>query len=209
MHSDKETSSDLAAVISARICHDLVSPVGAVVNGIDLIREIGAGGLDDEFGMISQSAERASGLLQFYRLAFGTAAADGERIARDALIARTEGMITTPRITVNWQAAIDGPPLARPEARLLCQLLLCVRAIAGMSGMIEVSLDRADTFPMAVTLNGDGATDAAERLELLASDHVDVTPRSIEFAMARASSKAMGRQISVQRAPSRTTISVA
>ena len=64
-------SRDLTSILVSRICHDLVSPVGAIVNGVDLVREIGGGDIEAELAMISQSSNRASALLQFYRIAFG------------------------------------------------------------------------------------------------------------------------------------------
>lgn len=206
MQSDDQTNADLAAVLSARICHDLVSPVGAIVNGVDLIREIGASGLDDEFGMISQSAARASGLLQFYRLAFGTAADEGEGMGRDALHARVEAMIATPRILLDWRAGTSGPPFTRPEARLICQLVLCARGIAGMTGTVRVLVGDDGTLPIVVSLIGDGAPDADDRLALLTDPALPASPRSVEFALARTSAAAMGLRIDVDRQPSKTTI---
>ena len=70
--------NELSAILVSRICHDLVSPVGAVVNGIDLIRDIGTGNVDAELQMVAQSANRASALLQFYRVAFGATGEDAE-----------------------------------------------------------------------------------------------------------------------------------
>ena len=61
-------SQHLAGILASRICHDLVSPVGAVVNGMDLIREVGAGDAREELAMVGESAKRASALLQFFRI---------------------------------------------------------------------------------------------------------------------------------------------
>ncbi|MEM6624737.1 MAG: histidine phosphotransferase family protein [Pseudomonadota bacterium] len=207
MRPDPDHNPDLAAVLSARICHDLVSPVGAIVNGVDLIRELGSTGLDDEFGMISQSATRASSLLQFYRLAFGLAAADAEAVARMTLLEQVGAMIGSARIEIGWEGA-DGPPLSRPNARLLCQILLCARALTGMTGQVHVALPATGAFPMAVSVLGDGAADAGERLALLTGEIASgqVTPRSVEFALARGTIEAMGLDLTIDRQPGRITI---
>ena len=54
---------DIASLLASRICHDLVSPVGAVVNGTDLIRAVGGADIQDELALIGQSAARASIIL--------------------------------------------------------------------------------------------------------------------------------------------------
>ncbi|MEM7212044.1 MAG: hypothetical protein AAF479_09135 [Pseudomonadota bacterium] len=118
-------STDISAILVSRICHDLVSPIGAIVNGIDLVREIGGGDVDAELAMISQSSNRASELLQYYRIAFGAASEDSE-IARNALRDQAMSFIGSPRIVVEWPQD-SGPPLTRPLAQLLFQLLMCAR----------------------------------------------------------------------------------
>jgi histidine phosphotransferase ChpT len=207
MKESKQTQPDLAAVISSRICHDLVSPVGAIVNGVDLIREIGPGGLDSEFGMISQSADRASGLLQFYRLAFGAAAHDAESVARQALMEKADAMIATPRVSLTWPDA-GGPPLSRPEARFLSQLLLCARSLTGMNANVQVDLPGDRTFPITITIDGDLSSGAEDRLRLLQdpSAAVELSPRIIEFALAGRSSHDLGVMLDVDRHSVRTVL---
>ena len=102
------TRPDLSATIASRICHDLVSPIGAIVNGVDLIREIGGSDVSDELAMISQSADRASSLLQFYRIAFGAAEAQATPIARSTLFDLANRLVSTPRVVLEWPD-IDGP----------------------------------------------------------------------------------------------------
>ena len=106
----------IASILASRICHDLVSPVGAVENGIDLIREIGAGDTRDELAMVSESARRASSLLQFFRIAFG-AADEGAMLSRAALKAQADTLIAASRVVLEW-AGTDGPDLSRaPQGR--------------------------------------------------------------------------------------------
>ena len=200
MPSDPPTSSDLAGALSSRICHDLVSPVGAVVNGIDLMREIGAAGLDQEVAMIGQSADRASGLLQFYRLAFGEVSPDAEGVSRSSLRDRAYPIINWQRTVMDW-SDINGPSLQRSEAKLLCQLLLCARAVAGMSGTIRVELGTESTFPVRVTVLGDGASDADSKLAMLRDDSVAPTARLIEFPLARQIAADLGAQLDTWRGP--------
>jgi len=194
--------TEIATIISSRICHDLVSPVGAVVNGIDLIREIGAGDVQDELRMISQSASRASSLLQFYRIAFGTAATRDAPISRRVLQCQAGQMIASPRIALDWPDTA-GPSLTRMEARLLFQILMCARAIVGMRGAIQISLAPEASFPMTVAIyphgNGHGGPAELNRdmIELIQSPgHPDaLAPRLVEFALVSTSSMALGVEL--------------
>ncbi|MEM7190394.1 MAG: histidine phosphotransferase family protein, partial [Pseudomonadota bacterium] len=150
------STTDIASAISSRICHDLVSPVGAIVNGLDLIREIGMGDMQDELTMISQSATRAASLLQFYRIAFGAVHAEDAPIPRQALQAEARTLIDSGRIKLDWPDN-TGPELSRAEARLLCQLLLCCRAALGLRGTVSVDLSTTTALPMRVGARAIGA----------------------------------------------------
>ncbi|MEM6663663.1 MAG: histidine phosphotransferase family protein [Pseudomonadota bacterium] len=199
------TEPDLASAISSRICHDLVSPVGAIVNGVDLIREIGMGDFQDELGMISQSATRASSLLQFYRIAFGTAEDNDAEIARPVLQNQAQSLIDTGRISLEWPDA-SGPALKRAEARLLFQMLMCCRASLGMRGFVSVDLAPTGSFPVSVTAEAVGLgenpaelnPDIARLLET-EPDAATLPPRLIEFALIRASAARLNVVLTTER----------
>lgn len=200
---------DLAAVLSSRICHDLVSPVGAIVNGIDLMREIGGGDMKDELGMIGQSAERAAGLLQFYRVAFGAVGDEAAPISRSTLRDQAAQLIVTPRIELAWHD-VDGPELQRGEARLLFLLVLCGKALLGMRGAVAVHLGAVSTWPMAVTVDnglGEVAPPTPDEMDLLSGKGLP-TPRQIEFALAHEAAHEMGLSLAVRDAGGRLSISV-
>ena len=210
MPNDMPLSIDLASAISSRICHDLVSPVGAIVNGIDLVREIGAAGLDDEIAMIGQSASRASGLLQFYRLAFGAAPDDSQPLGRTILRDHAQSVINWQRISLNWDKT-DGPPLSRAEGKLLCLLLLCARSLTGMTGVIEVGLEADATFPLHITVATQGTASTDERLAMLSgtADILDPTAQLVEFALVRSTAKDIGVRLHTARTAERITLMAA
>lgn len=199
---------DLSSTLVSRICHDLVSPVGAIVNGVDLVREIGGGDIDAELAMISQSSNRASALLQYYRIAFGAAADDSE-ISRNALHEQATAFLTSPRILMNWTAT-TGPHLSRPIAKLLLQVLLCARGLSGMRGMISVQMSETASLPLDVTIESEGGPDAPEMLAQLTgtSPSPTVSPRLVEFALTRATARQLGLEMQVDQQPGMTTISL-
>ena len=72
---------DLAALLCSRVCHDIISPVGAIINGLEVLDEDNGEDMRDfAFNLIRKSAAQASAKLQFARLAFGAAGSAGAEI---------------------------------------------------------------------------------------------------------------------------------
>lgn len=199
---------DLTSILVSRICHDLVSPVGAIVNGVDLVSEIGGGDIEAELSMISQSSNRASALLQYYRIAFGAASDDSE-IARNSLCEQASAFLTTPRILLNWSGKA-GPHMPRPIAKLLLQLLLCARGMSGMRGIINVRLPMDGPLPLEIDIQSERGPDAAEMLSQLTGTAVgaEVSPRLVEFALARETVHALGLDLLVSQSETQVVIQV-
>jgi histidine phosphotransferase ChpT len=130
---------DLAALLCSRVCHDLISPVGAVVNGMEVLEET-----NDEstrvfaLDLIKKSAAQASARLQFCRLAFGAAGSagaeidlgDGETVAR--------GFIEDEKITLNWQ--MPRVLLPKNRVKLLLNLLLLGAQIIPRGGSVTAEM---------------------------------------------------------------------
>ena len=200
-------NTSLAASVSSRICHDLVSPVGAIVNGVDLVREMGAGEHSEAIGMIGQSAERASALLQLYRIAFGTAEAEAQGVARGTLAEHSAVLFAPPRIVLEWLGR-DGPALPRREARLVSLLLLCARSILGMRGSILLRTSSRSAMPLSLEVIADSLSSSAEMLGLLdgQANGDRVSPRTVEFVLARDAAHELNVRLSVARSAGRVTI---
>jgi histidine phosphotransferase ChpT len=67
---------DLAALVSSRICHDLISPIGAINNGLELLNMSGASPVGPEMQLICDNVKSASARIRFFRIAFGAASDD-------------------------------------------------------------------------------------------------------------------------------------
>jgi len=184
-----------AQVLASRICHDLVSPVGAIANGVDLLREIGGQGAEAEIAMIGQSAERASAILAFHRLAFGAAGTSKSEIARPALVRTLEPMIASPRIGFE-ATGTDGPALPRVHARLAAVMALAGRALTGMRGTVVLAMDANAPLPLAVSLD---AGEAERRAPLLARIGASAppTPQTVEFDMMAPLAAAAGARVRI------------
>jgi histidine phosphotransferase ChpT len=181
---------ELAGIVCARICHDLVSPVGAVVNGADLIRELGTADAAEEMAMVEQSARRAAALLKFHRLAFGAVGDRDATLARGQLRERVEDVLAGPRVQLGWSAP-QGPVISLPVARLICLMLLAGRAMLGMSGTLRVVLPAGEALPVAMIAEGEKAAASADQRRWLAGGP-GPDSRQVEFALAGPAAAAAG-----------------
>ncbi len=132
---------DLAALLCSRVCHDVISPVGAINNGLELLDEGGADA--DAMDLIRTSALNASVRLKFARLAFGASGSVGasidtgeaERAAKDFAAAekKTEVVWTGPRAII-----------AKNRVKLLLNLFLVAYSSIPRGGVIEVTLENPE-----------------------------------------------------------------
>ncbi|WP_375623448.1 MULTISPECIES: histidine phosphotransferase ChpT [unclassified Bartonella] len=129
-------STDLAALLCSRICHDLISPVGAIQNAMELYDEGGAE--EDALQLVRLSVASASARLQFARLAFGFAGASGGQIDTRAAEQVAQQYMKEEKATLKWQAS--SLLLAKDEVKLLLNLLLIANATVSRGGEIVVMI---------------------------------------------------------------------
>ena len=113
------SAPDLAALLCSRVCHDIISPVGAINNGLELLDEGGAD--EDAMNLIRQSAKNASARLQFARIAFGAAGSAGMQIDTGDAEAVTTAFLANekPELVVERRtgAAAEEPGEAAAQSR--------------------------------------------------------------------------------------------
>src|SRR5881628_3638831 len=97
---------DLAALLCSRVCHDLISPTGAIVNGLEVLEENGSDEETKSFALelIKKSAKTASARLQFCRLAFGAAGSAGAAIDTGDAEQVARGLLVDERTKLEWHA---------------------------------------------------------------------------------------------------------
>lgn len=127
---------DLSALIASRICHDLIGPVGAIGNGVELMT-MEAGVMTPELALISESAAHAQARIRFFRISFGAASPD-QRIARSEVLSVLADLSRGGRITFGWTSEAD---LARQEVRLVFLLLQCVETALAYGGEVRIAQD--------------------------------------------------------------------
>src|SRR5262245_1002855 len=148
---------ELAALISSRICHDVISPVGAIANGLEMLDEEQDQNMRDQaMSLIRKSAYQASAKLQFARLAFGAAGSagaeidlrDAEKVARD--------FVQSPKHNLVWQ----GPPVTLPKNKVKLLLNLVALGVVALPRGGTVSVDikgEAPAVTFSVLSKGDHA----------------------------------------------------
>ncbi len=155
---------DLAALLCSRVCHDLISPVGAIVNGVEVFDE----DKDEEtrtfaLELIKKSARQASAKLQFCRLAFGAAGSAGAQIETGDAENVARGMIEDDKTKIAWNLPRELKP--KNQVKLLLNMLI----IAG------------GTIPRGGTLTVDPIEGAAGFRITAAGLNARVTPATVEL----------------------------
>jgi histidine phosphotransferase ChpT len=128
---------DFAALLISRLCHDLVSPVGAVVNGLEILEEERDTALRAEaVKLVTSSADLAAARLQFARIAFGAAGSAGAELSLNDVGRMASGLFSSSKITLGWSAAPVNWP--KDWAKLLMNSLLVAADALPRGGNISV-----------------------------------------------------------------------
>ncbi len=202
---------DLAALLSSRVCHDVISPVGAIVNGLEVLEEEKDAEMRGHaLALIKSSANEASARLQFCRLAFGAAGSKGASIdTGDAeLVARQ--FLADERTQLNW--SVPRALMSKNKVKLLLNLCLLADASIPRGGVISVSSSgEEDRLSFKIEAKGHNARVAANIPELLAGQAEEgaIDARAIQPYYAGLVAKACGLAVKVTSEPDAVTIEAA
>jgi len=172
-------------LLNARLCHELVSPVGAINNGVELLGEEDPDFVRDAIQLIGQSARKASQRLQFYRFAYGTtvsASAGGGAppSGRDLSL----GLFEETKVRCDWQAG--AATLPSDWQRLACNMLVLGGEALPRGGSVVVRPLRAGASGIEVMAEGESVNITPEmRAALDPTVAVDqLTSRTIQAYFA-------------------------
>ncbi len=196
---------DLGALLCSRLCHDLISPVGAVGNGLELLDP--QGGADPEVrALLGDSARAAAAALAFYRIAFGAVGAPGAQVSTQELGVVAAGYFAASRHTLTWPP--HGDPLPRPTAKLLLLMLLAAATAAPIGGAMTVGAPSAAPVDLSVIATGRRAGLSAEARALLtgADMRLPEAPRDAHLALIARLAPRMGLRVSVSQSDERVMI---
>ena len=187
---------ELAALLCSRVCHDLISPVGAIVNGLEV--------LDDDpkpedrdfaLDLIRKSARTASARLQFCRLAFGAAGSSGAQIDLGDAQTMARGHLEDGKTSIAWNL----PRLLLPKNRvkLLLNMLVIAQHTIPRGGTLTVDpFGQGETMGFRVTANGLNARLPQNIADLLSSGQLPaVDAHSVQPYYTRLLAQACGLSV--------------
>lgn len=158
---------DLAALVASRVCHDVISPVGAIVNGLEILEDE-----KDEamrgfaFDLIKKSAAQASARLQFCRIAFGAAGSAAAQLDLGDAESVARGFVEDTKTTLVWET--PRQLLAKNKVKLLLNLVLVATTTIPRGGEIRVtSSGEGDATGFELLATGPSARVPANILDLL------------------------------------------
>lgn len=157
------SAPELAALLCSRVCHDIISPVGAINNGLELLDEGGSD--DDAMQLIRTSARNASARLQFARIAFGAAGSAGMQIDTGDAESVATAFLANEKPEFEWRGG--RALLPKNKVKLLLNLILVANAAIPRGGRLTVELHDLETAPrFTLTANGPMVRVPARFLEL-------------------------------------------
>ena len=184
-------------LLSSRLCHDLVGPVGAVNNGLELMEDDSFGMVEDALKLASTSARQAASTLQFYRLAYGLA---GSRMGSDyaTLNLLAENYLSHTKVDFKWPSLSAPEGLPDNGGKILLNLIAFGVEMLPRGGTITALSGNSDsgTF-VAVTVAGESASIREEVLEAITDgvDIDDLTPRNVHAYFTRFLAKKSGTDL--------------
>ena len=176
-----KASTAVLELLSSRICHDIISPVGAINNGVEFMEEMGADAGEEAIELISYSATQAAAKLQAFRMAYGAGGNDPNIKPEDVQKAFSSLISGEGKISQSWDPF--GPLGPKPLPDGFCKILLCGMMLAmealPKGGMVSVKAgENKDTL---ITAEGEGAKFRESTKEALANDipEEDIDPRLV------------------------------
>lgn len=185
-----DNKANLAALIGSRICHDLISPIGAIANGLELLDLTGSAE-GPEIDLIADSAGNAGARIRFFRIAYG--AAGDQMMGRAEICSVLDDVYRDTRISAHW-----GPlePHPRAQVRLAFLALQCCETALPYGGQIHI---RFENEHWKVTAKGETVCIDQDLWSVLQTEGVmtNMTPAVVQFALLPEVARDLGRTVSV------------
>ena len=189
---------DLASLLCSRLCHDLMSPVGALNNGIELLADEDDPDMREKcLELVGESARTSANKLKFFRLAFGAAGGFGDSIDTGEARAALEGMFgAEKRIELGWM--VSEPKLPKGALKLLLNLALIAGDALVRGGRLDIGGERTNgSLDLAIRAEGPRVIVDPALREMLVSGQGDgaVEPRTAGAYLAHALAQEAGGTI--------------
>jgi len=180
---------DLNDLIGSRICHDLISPLGAISNGLELLAMTTK--LEGpEVALITDSVDNANARIRFFRIAFG-AASEGQMSGEAEVRSLLADMVRGGRVSLDWQAGGDQP---RQIVKLVFLLIQCFETAMPWGGKITIASNASEWL---IQGTGDRLQVDPDIWQVLArpADGAGLDAAKVHFALAPIAAAAIGRRL--------------
>jgi histidine phosphotransferase ChpT len=189
---------ELAALLCSRVCHDLISPVGAIVNGLEVLDDNPKPD-DREFALdlIRKSAKTASARLQFCRLAFGAAGSAGAQIDLGDAQAMARGHIEDGKTSIVWN--LPHVLLPKNRVKLLLNMMVIAQQTIPRGGVLTVdAIGEGETMGFRITATGLNARLPQNIADLLSPSHgASVDAHAVQPYYTRLLAQACGLKVTL------------
>ena len=187
-----QSSDKIADLIGSRICHDLISPIGAVANGLELL-ELSGVPQSPQLSLVAQSASNASARIRLFRLAFGDSSA-GQIVSATETGAILDAIYAESRTNVTWQVEGDHP---RIDIKMALLAVLCAEQALVTGGTIKIT-ERDGAWHM--TAQAPRLAPEPELWAILQNGAADaeVSPSAVQFLLLPELVRRTRREIAVQ-----------
>lgn len=144
--SEEISALELAALLCSRVCHDVISPVGAIVNGLEVLEEESDAEMRAHATeLIKTSAAQASAKLQFARVAFGAAGSKGAELDLNETKTVAEGLLAGDKVSLAWNA--PAVTMDKDRVKLLLNMALIANAAIPRGGALDLTVEGEASAP--------------------------------------------------------------
>ena len=191
---------DLVAMLGSRICHDIISPLSAIGNGVELL-EMGGRIDGPEMALITESVNNAKARVRFVRVAFGLAT-DDQRLGESEIRSILGDMTAGGRTRIDWQASGEQP---RGAVKLAFLALQCLEVAMPYGGVVEAGPEDGH-WRIAGTAPKLKVDEALFRSLSDPAAEVPITAAQVQFALLPLEAARQDRRVTVQIAPEQVAI---
>ncbi|WP_339107185.1 histidine phosphotransferase family protein [Thioclava sp. GXIMD4216] len=189
--SAEPSEADLVALVGSRLCHDLISPLGAISNGVELLAMSG-GAMSPEMQLIAESVSAANARVKFFRVAFGQANTE-QRVSQNEIRSLLSEMSATGRTKFDWQVDGDQP---RHLVKMAYLAILCMETALPFGGRLVITEHNGEWHLVAETRRT--KPDDALWQALAGHAPADLRPAQVQFILLPREAETYGRHIDWQ-----------
>lgn len=185
--------AELAALLGSRMCHDLISPIGAIGNGVELLLLDGTS-RSPEMALILDSVTHATARIRLFRLAFGSVGSADHMIASAEVTSILSDVTRGSRLSIDWNAPTKLP---RKDVKLALLVMMCVETALPHGG--RITFDRGESRWM-ITGAADRIAIAPKLWEMLSNPalHPEIGPGQVQFPILREEMTRQGRRLTIE-----------